>query len=240
MQPEKIDSRPKSPAEMRAIMSIFKENDHSFIPLHRPDFRIIRKSDFYSVGVEVTEMYFSESDGNLMNEKGYIEKGTMGKIHKKHEGILWPESLILTEQLDADGNTRELKGVAQFTPSVAAQMKHLADLIEGKNQKYQFQAFQFQSLALIIYDQRNCFGGFKIDEVGPALFYFVNQYKMLENTVFDEIYYLGQISQKDRFIPLRQELTNHRRCLVKHYTGAPIKVSYPKVYDSHIQYTTTT
>ncbi|MGY0498971.1 hypothetical protein ACWZHB_10795 [Nocardia sp. FBN12] len=105
------DSRKKT-KELALFLTVFDTNRFDYTESERPDFLLKRTgSEEWSYGVEITELFASESDARLMNVPGYFDDILAGKISRKgspyrHADDVQELPVQSVTVLDKDGNVK--------------------------------------------------------------------------------------------------------------------------------------
>jgi len=69
--------------EWEYIYLLYNKEVYIILPNLRPDFILIRKVDYYEVGVEVTRLFFYNASARLKYMPNYIEKCIKRKYSSK-------------------------------------------------------------------------------------------------------------------------------------------------------------
>lgn len=122
------------------------------VPGDKPDFVLAKRfgPDF---GVEVTDLYQTESNARLINVPDYLPQLFAGgpHMHKDDIEVLQVGEFVIQ---DKDGNVKQdnVRGVFQQRPGRSSYMEKLANLIREKNAKHAGYAPGLSHINLIIVD----------------------------------------------------------------------------------------
>jgi hypothetical protein len=224
----------KDSEELSVVQEIFSKDTHTIIGLTRPDFKIIRKSDFLCTGVEVTELYYHVASAKLKKFEGYVDQVLEGKMNFQDQDILHPDSIILPERLDAKGNPLELKAVIYNNPNIQGFLNILQNLIVRKSNKYLYKGFPNRSLELVIVDMENFFHTWELTAIAKPLFFKFNRF--FPGLVFDEVYLLGGMAGERMYVPLHELCVSYRNHLSIILASGRLDFSMPNLpfYPVHL------
>ena len=201
--------------EIDAINGVYDKSKYSAYGIKRPDFKLIRKEDFYTVGAEVTRMYFNEATARLKNIPTYREEIlTSNRYRQKDYKYLKTDSITFPEKLDDSGNPIKFPVVMYIHPQPPEFLEILKNRILDKETKYSKFTHTFNKLELIIKDEEDYFVSITINDFSNLIF----KDSVLNNSIqfsrFNEIYLFGQIVGQEQFIPLKKALFGYRAALV--------------------------
>ncbi|GAA4758056.1 hypothetical protein GCM10023328_47380 [Modestobacter marinus] len=121
-------------------------------PGDKPDF-VLAKRYGPEFGVEVTDLYETESNARLINVPGYIGQLFEGgpHIHRDDVAVLQVAEFSITDQ---DGNVKQenVRGVIQERSSESVHSEKLAQVIRSKNTKHAGYKTGLSHINLIIVD----------------------------------------------------------------------------------------
>jgi hypothetical protein len=212
------DVTKKAQYEIDALLCVYDKSKYTPFGIERPDFKLIRREDLYSIGVEVTRLYFNESTARIKNIPYYSEEIIMtGKFRQGDERFLRVDSIELLEQLDENGKPRVLTGVLFTHPTPEDFLKILSEAIRRKESKYKIFTHGYKKLELIIKDEEGYFGSTDTYGISNTIFKDTLLNLAIQMSCFNEIYLQGRIVGKEAFIPLKKALFGYRAALVSHF-----------------------
>jgi hypothetical protein len=218
----------KDQHEVDAIESVYDKSKFIAYGIEQPDFKLIRKEDFYTIGAEVIRLFFNDSTARLKNIPTYSEEILRtGTFRHRDEKNLKIDSIILPSRTDASGKPLELPAVLYVHPAPQVFLTILRDRILKKENKYSKFSHSYKKLELIIKDEEGYFGDKTIYELSNTIF----KDSLLNNSIqfscFNEIYLLGRIFDKEQFIPLKKALFGYRAALVSEFYGKHLTNKIP-------------
>jgi hypothetical protein len=172
------------------------------LPVESPDF-LCKKEDNIVLGVEVTELYQSESDARLINKQGYLAELLDHKkyCHKDDIKMFDVGKIAIIDENDVIVND-EVDAVVKKSPNMKDKVKLLSDCIEKKKQKINSYKNTCPTVDLIIHDASNLF---QFEEFVDIYFpIYENAKPQILFSGFREIFLVTKRNNGDRiYIPLK-------------------------------------
>jgi len=183
---------------------VYSLTDNSVKENHdeNPDFLLYCILKKYVFGVEVTELYRNQASARLKNIPGYVDHLVEGGTHKHKDdvGELVPDEFLL---YDERGNLKTtIKGVWQNLPTLQEFLELVGNSILEKGNKFSHYSPAARFHNLLIHDREGYFGGFKVEDFYSSFFQDI-LFETIQKSPFREIYFIGQIDNEDRYIPLK-------------------------------------
>src|SRR5690606_7604185 len=123
----------------------------SVISTEEPDFELRYKDHLTAFGVEITELYSSESMARIRNIPGYVSSMISGKYKHKDDMSALPakEFTVIKE-----GNThhKKIKGLIQEKVGIEDYRKKIKECIESKNRRFDSYIENLSHVNLVIFD----------------------------------------------------------------------------------------
>ena len=188
-------------------MVFAKDQIEEIIAGENPDFRIRKNYQQEFFGIEITELYYSESNARLDNIKGYLGEILDGKRfrHRKDIKDLAAQQLTLQSVGKPD---KQVEGIVLPFPSISDYVKMVVDIINKKSARIKDYVNGLTHVNLIIHDTGHRLIGIKRSDFYPT--FFEPSFKAaLRNSEFSEIYFITALEKNaDRwiYIPLKMLL----------------------------------
>lgn len=207
-----------------------REKFDEVIESENPDFRIRNKyhQDFF--GVEIIDLYYSESTARLKNIPQYFDE----IINDKHYRHKMDISDLAVHQftLQSDGKPdRQIEGILQELPPISNYIQAIADKIRDKDARIQDYRKGLTHVNLIIYDT----GGRLVTLPRSdfyRIFYIPNFKASLVKSEFREIYFITSIENgKWVYYPLKMVYLVSELCMFDGVLGTfyrNLKIGSPK------------
>lgn len=169
-----------------------------------PDFRLRRRNERESFGVEVTEFYLFNSDARIKNIPGYVSDLFAGGKPRHKEDV---ESLRVEKATwsKADGSDEEtIDVIKRDLPEVSSYVQMVAAAIKRKDHKLASYDRDLSHTNLIMFDQ-----GTRLITTSPDYFYshfFTPEMNVaLTQTSFREIFFITVLKDTGRvYVPLKR------------------------------------
>lgn len=192
-----------------AILKMVYDNNRidEIIPGENPDFKVRNKQQQNFFGVEITELYYSESNARLDNIQGYLGEILDAKRfrHRKDKRNLPVREFTLKSNGKPD---QQFEGIIQELPSVSDYVQMVVDVINKKGARIQDYIQGLTHVNLIIHDT-----GRRLITLTRSDFYKIFFTPSLRATLrdsnFREIFFITTLEKKaDRriYIPLKMLL----------------------------------
>lgn len=190
--------------EKDILKMVYEDNYvEDIIDGENPDFRVRNKNQQYYYGVEVTELYYSESNARLKNIPSYFTEIMDKKRyrHKKDKEILKIQEFTL---IPNDKPNEQVEGIFQELPPISEYVQMVVEVINNKNERIEdYIKKDITHVNLIILDTEN-----RLIQLSNADFhhyFFSQQLKTsLCNSDFREIFLITKFEiNKWVYIPLK-------------------------------------
>jgi hypothetical protein len=167
-----------------------------------PDFRIRKRGQALSFGVEVTEFYCSESNARIRNRPEYVTQILAEERYRhKDDKIALP---VCVATLVRDGEPdREIRGIFQEVPRISEYAYMVAETIRGKGEKLEGYAAKLTHVNLIIFDMESLL--FRIAAKDFYRYFFTSDIiAALRQSGYREVYLITRL-ETDRwvYIPIK-------------------------------------
>jgi hypothetical protein len=192
--------------EWDAIHSIFSTETHSIQGFSRPDFIVTRKADNYTVGVEVTSLYFHMGSARLKRDTRYLQQVLDGNPHPLDVTIMRKDTIVLLDQTEENGNEISFEAVLYDHVGWTEFIYLLGQEIDKKSKKYTGYQGPVSRISLIVVDEENFFSSWNIDQVSVYLFQLPAFKEMVTACVFHEVFLITNVNGDKSYIPLKQAL----------------------------------
>lgn len=201
-------------------------SNYSIIESENPDFKINEKISYKNFGVEITELYLSDSLARLNNVPEYLNSIlTKEKYIHKDDKIHLKVSNLEIESKDGvkKGN---VKGIIH-QKNIDTFLNKVIEIIEKKNKKFSNYDKNLNHVNLIIYDCESFFIGLNSDNF-YKVFFNKKIEKVLLNSNFREIFLVTEIGEylsvSKVYIPLKcmfliAEAYTFNYIIVKYYSN---------------------
>lgn len=188
--------------EISILNKIYSESKYKKVTKREnPDFEIEHSSG-YKFGVEIIELYFSESNARIKNIPYYVSNILSNKNYKHKDDIVKLEVRKLT--VISDGKLdKEIEGIIQELPPKDDLINMITEIIINKCKKYDNYDEKLGHINLIIYDMENRYHNIQREDFYR---YFFNQdlVSSIKNSPFREIFFITELSNKKQYyFPLR-------------------------------------
>lgn len=200
----------------RAILNMVYSKDRidEVIAGENPDFKIRNKHQQNFFGVEITELYYSESNARLDNIQGYLGEILDGNQFRHRKDI---KNLAVQQfTLQSDGKPdQQVEGIMQKFPSVSDYIQMVVDVINRKSTRIQDYIEGLTHVNLIIHDI-----GRRLIRIPRSDFYQIfftpSLRAALRDSEFSEIFFITTLEKNaDRwvYIPLKMLLFVSQLCM---------------------------
>lgn len=209
----------KDKTEKWILDMIFQESD--ITKSEQPDF-IIKKSNSIVFGVEITQLFFDESNARVhCNPKFFDSINKDGTLSNKKD-----ESNLKVVTLTSIPKTKDekpitVKGIVNKNPpNIPDILNRLCEVIETKDLKFEGYNKDLSYIDLIIFDYEHPFISRKAINFNYRLLYIDRLKKAVVNTNFREIYLITQFDTNElEYIDLRTEYFIEMFYLYNNATG---------------------
>jgi len=192
----------KEEKEFLILNKIYKSDKYkNIIKRENPDFELEHFSG-HKFGVEITEMYFSESNARVINIPNYISNilSTRNYLHKDDVEELKVGKFTII----SDGKpNREIEAIGKKLPENDEVINMLCETILGKFEKYNNYDPNLGHINLIICDMENRYRSVRCEDFPLNIL----RHKLLskiKNSPFREIFFITEFSDnKQYYFPLR-------------------------------------
>ena len=198
------DKRKKA-REREILRAVYDESAFDeVIEQERPDF-VLRREGLADFGIEITELFDSESDARVRNRPSYVSDLLAGKppIHKDDIDVLKISEVTIS---DADGKIKAtgVPSIIRPTPTVDERARTLSTAIEKKEPKALLYTASLDHVNLIVMDSAPTWAPESLN-VGELLIEDLR--RPLLNSQFREIYLVtGTRGKGSFFVPMRMAL----------------------------------
>lgn len=207
----------KSISEWKTVYSVYDRKNYTIIGTDRPDFSVTRIETQYSIGVEVTSLYFHDASARLKNNNAYLQKFLEGKIHKGDKNHLYVDTIELLERRDVNNNPIAIEGVVYAHPSIGEFLDLVSKAVQSKDNKYRYLSSGFKKIELIITDEENYFASWNTNDVSSNLFQNESLNNIIQHSVFNEIYFVSNFFGTTKILPLKKALFISKLYLIYYY-----------------------
>jgi hypothetical protein len=173
----------------------------NIVKRENPDFEI-KHNTGYKFGVEITELYFSETNARVMNIPGYFDNifSNRNYIHKDDIEKLKIGKLTVVSEGKPN---REIEGNIQDLPTKDELINMVTEIIINKCNKYDNYDRQLGHINLIIYDMENRYHSIQRKDFFLC-FFNEKLVSSIKNSPFREIFFVTELSNnKQYYFPLR-------------------------------------
>jgi|GEM_PF-3970072 len=186
--------------EEKILKMIYSQNDFEIIGTEEPDFIITDKSTAEVLGVEVTEVFHTESDARLINIPNYIEK-IIDKGQYFHKADLTELSVeqVKIHPSGLDASPREIKCIIRDVPSREQVGTIISNAISKKNEKIINYRKKAKKNCLIIFDNEH----FIKSKGDLSSILSLGLIKSIVDSGFDRIYFLTKVENEMIYYELK-------------------------------------
>ena len=170
----------------------------------RPDFTLRYASRAQRFGVEITDLYRSESDARLHLAPGYFHELLSGKAHRHKDDVgVLEVSEAQIEDLDGRVQGEPIKMIMRAIPPTSESVRRLAKRIADKGRQFTGYESGLSHVNLIVSDHTLAFANQSVDEFyRHALAEELTE--ALWRTPFREVYLVTTVSKsREVFFPLK-------------------------------------
>jgi len=192
----------------RAILKmVYDVHAYASIDDHeRPDFLLRHSVDGPPFGIEVTELFATESDARMRHRADYITRLFAGgaPMHKDDVKTLRVAKVVITTK-DGVEKARDVPAIIRRMPTVAEHSRMIADTIRRKDVQAATYDPMHSHVNLVILDRVDSLVG--SGEINTAEWFCKELKSALLETSFREVFWIRTIEHARRvFIPLRMLL----------------------------------
>lgn len=196
----------KKDKERNILFSIYKKDDYAQIEdSEEPDFIICEKKDGNRFGVEVTELYYTETNARMKNLDNYCldlldGKDFKHKDDKKNIEIGFPK--LIAE----NGEETEIKALVSHVLKLFEYLAKVRELIANKNNRVSSYNNELSHVNLIIADTERYFEGKQLTTF-YSMFFDQEILEVILNSRFREIFFITTVEKNRKvYIPLKMLL----------------------------------
>lgn len=196
----------KGDRERAALQVVYDEEDFDTVTQREsPDF-VLSRRDGDAFGVEITELFDTESDARIMNLPSYISEILAGKPHKHKDDV---KTLSVSEVTitDKDGNEKAsgVPAIIRELPSIETRAQFLVHAISKKQKKAPDYLDGLTHVNLIIMDRSD--GSWRPESLNIGELLIPDLRSALLESRFREIFFVTRTRARGRFfVPLRMVL----------------------------------
>ena len=140
----------------KSILKMVYNNDQidEIIDCEKPDFKVRNKHQQAFFGVEVTELYYSESNARLRNIPNYLG-GILDNRQYRHKEDMKALEVHEFTLLSDDKPDQQFKGILKELPPVSQYVQIVIGIIKNKSKRIQQYIQDLTHVNLIILDTEN-------------------------------------------------------------------------------------
>lgn len=199
-----MDSNGKKTRERQIFDMVYGgQSFESIVDSECPDFLVRHSHENTCFGVEVTELYQSETNARLKHIDGYVGDLLNGN-NVRHKDDQENLNVVTVDIVTRDNEVKykNVPAIIQQNPNLAECSRMIANIITEKERRIESQVSCSLHVNLIIYDATSLLHHIKKQDFYAT--YFLPELRdSLSKSSFREIFFLTTLDKKSGFIPLK-------------------------------------